>query len=170
MHVSTSDALFWLFHRHSEIRHSLGKLWKSCLSLTRHFSLAKLELLNTPMSLSRDLSTEAQTHQRILWLLSYEETPFAQAKGPGRGTTDNILAVLALEVIRCLQKGLSCIHTLWSKLMFVYRDCKAGEQECFTALLVVSFIKGSLRQPLGVQREKSPVTATSGDACFQEKV
>lgn len=66
MHVSTLDALFWLFHRHSEIRQSLGKLCKSCLSLTRHFNLTKLELLNVPMSLSRDLTTETQTHQRIL--------------------------------------------------------------------------------------------------------
>lgn len=31
-------------------------------------------------------------------------------------------------------------------------------------------IKGSLRRPSGVRREKAPVTATSGDACFQEKV
>lgn len=54
--------------------------------------------------------------------------------------------------------------------MFVYRDCKAGEQERFTVLLVVSSIKGSLRQPFGVRGEKSPVTATSGDAYFQEKV
>lgn len=87
----------------------------------------------------------------------------------GSRERDNIFAVLVLEVIHCLQKGLSCVHTLWSKLMFVYRDCKAGEQECFTVLLVVSSIKGSLRRPFGVQGEKSPVTATSGDAYFQEK-
>lgn len=47
----------------------------------------------------------------------------------GARERDNIFAVLALEVIRCLQKGLSCVHTLWSKLMFVYRDCKAGGLE-----------------------------------------
>lgn len=120
MHVSTSDALFWLFHRHSEIRHSLGKLCKSCLSLTRHFSLTRLELLNTPMSLSRDLSTEAQTHQRILWLLSYEQ----RVQGEGQHT-----CCVSFRSHSCLQKGLSCIHSLWSKLMFVYRDCKAGELE-----------------------------------------
>lgn len=47
----------------------------------------------------------------------------------GSGERDNILAVLALEVLHCLQKGLSCIHALWSKLMFVYWDCTAGELE-----------------------------------------
>lgn len=47
----------------------------------------------------------------------------------GARERDNIFAVLALEAIRCLQKGLSCVHTLWSKLMFVYRDCKAGGLE-----------------------------------------
>lgn len=49
--------------------------------------------------------------------------------GEGARQRDNIFAVLALEVIHCLQKGLSCVHTLWSKLMFVYRDCKAGGLE-----------------------------------------
>lgn len=64
-------------------------------------------------------------------------------RSKGSRERDNIFAVLALEVIHSLQKGLSCVHTLWSKLMFVYRDCKAGEQECFPVLLVVSYIKGS---------------------------
>jgi len=47
---------------------------------------------------------------------------------------------------------------------------RAGEQEFFTVLHVVSSIKGPLIQCFGVWREQSPVTATSGDAYLQEKV
>lgn len=74
--------------------------------------------------------------------------------------------MLALAVAHSAEGVILRPHSL----MFVYRNCKAGDQECFTVLLVVSSTKGSLRQPFGVGREKAPVTATSGDACFQEKV
>lgn len=126
MHVSTSDALFWVFHRHSEIRLGLGKLFKSCLDLIQHFNLTKPELLNVPVSLSRDSSTEADISKNPLTAELWGDSLLLSKEARER---DSVFAVWALEVAHYLQKGLSCVHTLWSKLMFVYRNCKAGGLE-----------------------------------------